>query len=338
MIRLLIALLLVPVLAFGASTYRNYYVNNWCGATSCSVYWPMNETAGTTLTNNCSAGCALSSASAYNLTTHATPTLNQAGVNAFHAGAIAWAGTSSQYANVNATDSGSGPGDLGADRTFMCWTKKASNSFGGTLIAGETNESAAAADQLWSLAIASADSKPKLNIFNNTGAVYQQAAGSALSVGAGTWYFITGTWEHVTPLSIIYVNGVSAGSSSATSGTINGALNYFEMSRTESDASTYYDGTSQDCAIYPDDLSATSVLTIYNAGVTGNPNSGWWIPVKYPEPELPRFRNDDYFKQFVSRGYNSGLYTSREPIPHLLRVGFDPWTVLPAGNVGADRR
>lgn len=253
--RLLAALLLLPTLAFGDA-----YSTQIISEIGFGLYWRMNETSGTTLANS-----SASSGSAYDMTTHNTPTLNQAGVVAARAPSILWTSASSQYADVTKNDTGSGPGDIGqGDRTIECWTKVTTDV--GYVISAAEASTGTQASRGWGVA-AIANSGIVFQYFDAAGTgVYQQLIGST-NMTAGSWYAVAVAWTLATHKSEVFLNGVSDGSTTTVTGSPSGSITYWNLSRLAGQNVSYYGGNSQDCAVYLGTVSAATLLAHYNLGV-----------------------------------------------------------------------
>lgn len=133
----------------------------------------------------------------------------------------------------------------------------------------------------------------------------------------------------------VSIDGSQVGSTTSFSGTpCNRNVTYpIRIAADKNGAACGLNGTIDEYALYHVQLSTTQITTHYNAGISTGATGGMW-PFSVKRPELPKFRNDDYLTQFVSRGYNTGHFASREIQPKYLNVGFVPFSVIPWGNVG----
>jgi len=286
-----------------------------------NVHWAMSESSGPTIANSGSSG------SPYNLTAVNSPTFGSPGANPAHKTSIIFNGTT-QYANVNRNDTGTGPGDLGGDRTFACWVNRPVSGGGttGASMAVLKALTGADTDKIWFLAWNNSDVVVFV-VYNTAGAVYQIATGATV-LTRGTWHFIAATWQSATPTSTVYLDGVNDGSDSATNGTRNSSQQWFEVARLEQASTIYLGGSLQDCSIWGlNALSPTTIATLFNKGVGGNV-----LPWRV-EFHVPRYSNPGYLEKVVNRGYLTGLFRG-EVIPQRVFLGFVPFGMeVPRGDL-----
>lgn len=325
--KLLICLLLLAAPAFANNTFENYMIGQ-CGA--CKVYWPENESSGTTLTNQCNYSCGSSAASAYNMTTSGTPSLAQSGVNAARGTSISYTTASSQYAEANVNDSGSGPGDIGHDVTFSCWANLTSFAVSNALLT--TNFGTGTGSNQNSTALATNTSSHVAFILRDQGdpgTVYINIAGST-TLSTSTWYMLSGVWTQGTHTVEAFVNGVSDGSTSTIAGTNPPtAVQYFDIGRQNRTNPIYEGGKSQDCYIFNTALSASTLLQQYNRGIALSAIGDWPFTVKL---ELPAHMDQAFVSKVVERGYLSGHFGNKTLQPQLFFAAYLPLQIIPNGH------
>ncbi len=91
------------------------------------------------------------------------------------------------------------------------------------------------------------------------------------------------------------------------------------------------DGVLDEVAIFDQALSDATILSFYTAGITVPTVPGGLWPFSVRRPQIPTFRDDDYFTKMVQRGYNTGLFTVSAKRP--LGIGFfAPFTIVPDGH------
>jgi len=317
--RLLLALCLLPSLSWAQTAYESHVINLYAP----TVFYYDTETSGTTLTNHGNAG----TPSNYNMTTVNTPTLNQSGVTASRGGAIQWASASSQYAHVNRNDTGSGPGDLGSDRTVECWMNYSAANYRAF---GTASSEAASSNDVWLIAV-NGSNVASFVIFQDGTNLAKYAATGATTLSTGTWYLITGTWAQSTHTLTVYKNGVSDGTSSTDNGGTIGAVQWWEQGRVIRAVPLYSDGKSQDCAVYGSVSPAANILDRYNFGILASIGQTW--PFLTKRPDIPSIRDDGWLEKVKSRGYMDGHFTPQAKEPLWLTVGWLPFSTLPPGNV-----
>lgn len=292
-----------------ASRYTQYIQAQSPGP---DILWQENETSGTTLDNSGSGGAD------YDLTTHNTPTLNQPGFGPKHGKAIFWDSASSEYADKNQNDTGSGPGDLGSDLTVSCW-KKTSDTAGGAIVS--TNDDGMADDlsRIWALA-ASGGATPTFVIYNSDFGTTYLVANGGTTLDNNTWYYIAGTYDVSEDDAFAYLNGVEDATDTTTNGTKAGAVQYWEMHRNLQTSTAYDKGTSQDCAVWGGTKwSEADILQQYLHGISAG---GWPFQTKLTEP--PDYHRDDYWKTVARHGYLTGWLESIVMAP----FSFQPWLPL----------
>lgn len=261
------AVFLCPGLARAQTAYESYVQT----ALSPVVFWYETESSGTTIVNHGSGG------SAYDMTTHNSPTLGQAGVNSNRGTSILWASASSQYASVNKNDTGSGPADFNTDRSWVIWVKavSATQIFASVANAESGSQNDRTARMGWTTG--------PIFFFTiwqdpGTTAYIQQVSTTTLS--AGTWYMITGTWKQSTTTMTVYYNATADGNTSTTSGATPKNAAFIGLGRSEGDDTSYFNSNSMDWFIVSSTLSAAQVLAIYNRGISTANTRAWPFTVK----------------------------------------------------------
>lgn len=333
--RLLLALCLLPTLAWAGNAYQTWFSTNFCNGST--LYWPMDESSGS-LVNQCVSG------SSYNLTTSGSPTYAQAGPSLTAASGVLsgprgtgvlMASASSQYAEVNKDDTGSGPADLNHSLSMGCWEKQTSDATGVLLSSGHDATNTAGASN-WSLLIAASGSGGvQFRIYQTGGDTSYEIVTGPTTAATG-WHFMVGTWNQSTKAMKVYLDGSQDNSTTTTSGTISAATQrYIDIGRRyTAGGGNFLNGTTQDCFITNGEFSAANILAMYQHGVSSPSGSSWPHTVK--RPELPRFRDDGYFEYAVSHGYNTGLISSGELVPQLLNIGYPNFALMPWGNAGTN--
>lgn len=308
----------LPLLA--ATSFESWLI----GQINPTVFWFMDETSGTALTNSGAGGAG------YNLGTINTPTLNQAGVNAARGVSINWASASTEYAEVNKNDTGTGPGDFGTDRSWSCWIKN-TGAATGTLVSVADSQAGGQVNRNGRMAVAnSAGNKAFFQIYQNIGTTSYISVTGATSMTDGVWYMITGTWATSGTTIKVYLNATEDGTNSTTLGLIADATTWIAVGRQEGSADVYFNGNIQDCFMYTSLLSAAQVSAIYNRGILIAAQLEAW-PFTVKRPELPRFRDDGYFAKAINRGYVSGGF--HPTVMHARAFGpYLPLAVVPNGK------
>jgi hypothetical protein len=288
----------------------------------------MDETAGPLINNTCNVPCGLSPANAYDLTAVNTPTFNQSGINAARGTSIFFDSASSEYAEANANDTGSGPGDT-TDFTTGCWAKTDLLAIR-TLVS--TNRRSATTipvnNRVWSLSITDTG----LMVFTiaqatpNTDATYSQALGATV-VSDNTWHFYVATWVLSTTTNTVYLDGVQDGTSSTTSGSANSAVEYMDLGVRTADTPRFLKGYLQDCFIIQE---LVNPITLYCVGTGGCGQDDWPYNVKAPEP--PKYQFDKWLTHLVKNGYTTGLWAEKTIRPRTIGA-FLPFAAIPWGPI-----
>jgi hypothetical protein len=172
-----------------------------------------------------------------------------------------------------------------------------------------------------------ATTAPAFFIFQIAGATYATVSATT-KPATDTWHYYAATWDGATTTLKIYLDGSNEGTTSTTSGSA-GCSEDVDVGRRGDNASfSWVNGNIQEVAIYNSVLTSTRITAHYNAGIA-SPSTGQQ-PFTVKRPELPRFRNPDYWDRFVSRGYNTGLFAEAVLWPRM--VGwFAPFSVVPNG-------
>lgn len=339
--RLLLALCLLPSLVWATCPSDNYAVNGVCPDSPCH-WFRMDASSGTTETDQgFGAGaeggkCAQSTA---NATYSGGFTLSQTGiVGAGTDKATAFNGSTGKLVSTEGTD-------YFPDMTLNGgWSVEAWIKMVGTdgYVAIKDNVSASCGNE-W-----------EWYFYNNAGAISFAIRNSTSSCTSGLYASPSagsglndGNYHHVVATTLgaggtaltnlkLSVDGSQVNSTTVFSGTPCNNNNTYvvRLASDKNGAACGLNGTIDEFALYHVQLSTTQITAHYNAGIAvGTTGRGMW-PFTVRRPELPRFRNDDYLAQFVSHGYNTGLFASREIVPKFLSVGFMPFSVIPWGNVG----
>lgn len=88
-----------------------------------------------------------------------------------------------------------------------------------------------------------------------------------------------------------------------------------------------FNGRIDEVASYTTILSSGRITAQYLAATTTSGGKGW--PFITKAPELPRFLDGGYWKKFVAKGYNTGLFAPSVKMPRYLLVGYLPFAIVP---------
>lgn len=330
MIRKTVALLLLlPALAW--ADYASVIL-----ADSPKYYWHLGETSGTTATNSGS------TSTLGDGTYHGTVSLNQAGIPGYSAtnGSV---GLDGSTAYVSAADTG---GSLGppaggnnatwsaeawiyptADATTMYLTGGTATVFGYNMYRRVTT-----------LAIGG-------TIFSSAsscGGSGYAASGDVGSAPNNAWTYVAMTSHNsgsaVMDRYTFYGNAVQLAQVTSFSGTYCQVSSYDAINIGRRATNNFYiTGRIDEVAIYQSNTSSAElgqarITAHYLCGITPGCAVGAGLPYIVKRPELPAFRDGNYFDYFVSRGYHTGDFSIREHRPQYLNVGFVPFTIVPLGN------
>lgn len=168
---------------------------------------------------------------------------------------------SSQYFTTASINPLSGATGL----TVACWMKSSSFSGKQNLIA-QANLSAASTTVFC------------LRVNDNTDILWDVSNGTSLSgitpvvstLSTATWYFIVGTWTSGTVT--LYVNAVSAGTSSSGIATSLNTASQIIYVGTEGRLQDFMSGNIDEAFIYARALSLGEIQTLYNSGAAARPN------------------------------------------------------------------
>lgn len=333
--RLLIALCLLPTLAWAVnySTTVNTFSPNH--------YYRMDAASGTTETD---IGSSATNGTYENIL--GTFTLNATGL-IFGDTDKAVSTTGSRMYSVNAANTM--PADTtGGGWSQLIWFKPTS----GVTMGLSAKDSTASNRQMWDFGLTWNGSAfvphwimRDLTISCN-GGTYKDATGGTLANNAIHMALLTtaggGTGSNTLSRMTLYIDGVQVFQTTSFSGqmcpvSVNNDANYGVGCGTPGNQSgqgcgSPFIGTIDENATFTSELTAANDTTLYTAGIAPAAGSRWPFTVR--RPDLPHFRNDDYFAQAVARGYNTGHFTFREIQPQLLNVGFPNFAVMPWGNVG----
>ena len=333
---LLIAALVLLRPVFSTATtsqYETAMVNLYCqsgGGNACNVYWPMDETSGTTLVNQCPVSCGAHSPPLYDLTTHNTPTLNQSGVNSQHGPSVLFTGASSQYAENNANDTGTGPSDMSnGNVTSGCWFKQhvvgaatllSVNTFGANGNPGVNNMN-------WALFI---NNEVIFAATKAGGGTYVQVIGGTTPLIADTWYFFVNTWRLSNTTDTVYLNGTADGNNGGVvSAPAPSATEFMDLAvRSFTTDPIYATAYESDCFIFKTLWEAPTVKFFYDIGTVATDD---W-PYNVKAPQIPKFRNKGYEKKLVDYGYTTGLFATRTLKPPLFGL-YPALATVPSGNI-----
>lgn len=294
-------------------------------------YFHFNEAGSTASDNGFAAGL-------INGTYVATPT-DVTGIPSFHNnGAKEFNGTT-QYMTVVPTAGYSMPVTTnGVGFTTEIWVKGVAPLTAGAL--SSSLGSAGGAGVGFSYGIYGlTNNKFEYDTFQCSAAVY----GSVTSVGSYT----TGQWAHVVGTTLgsgsglthmlFYVDGALISTVTSFTGSLCTTLppnvrwgaDGFAGGGAPAD---FLHGDLDEGALYAKELSATRITAHRLAGITAG--HGWWTGGSASRPDLPHFRDDDYFLRAAQYGYVTGHFAPSEMVPSLIPLGYQPLDVAPNGNIG----
>jgi len=321
---LLTALLLCWVSeSWGANAYQTNFKAHYCQAgQTCNVYWPMDETAGTTLANVCGESCGAAIPSHYNMTTSGTPLLNQTGVNASRGKSVNFVSASTQYAEANSNGSGTGPGDISRNWTQGCWVKPAGIGADQTFFS-TNNGTGTASDQGTWTDIVTSGGKLRFVIRNRIadGNFAYLTVDATTTMSNGTWYFLVVNFLTASQLAAVWVNGTQENSATPIPlQSTPDSIVYYDFGRQNRTNPIYFDGNLQDCFIVSSIIDITS---LYCVGIGTCNQDDWPYTVKL---DVPKFRSDGWMDKLFARGYVTGRFTGKALVPNI----FGPYLPLAA--------
>jgi hypothetical protein len=332
--RLLALALLLPTLAWAdyASTVL---------ADSPKYYWHLGDTSGNAINSGTTAGLA-------DGTYTGGFTRNQTGIPGYAAtnGAVVLNGTTGY---VTAADTGgslninSGNGDTYTAEMWVYPTQSTNHTV------PFVNGIDASPDRMqWQLALLNTGTFQFLVYADGGTSPACQGNNYGLITAVGSWsvnnwYHIvatTGTTAGALDAMRLYVNGTLLSTQSSFSGApCFAGTDRVDIGR-RFDNSLYFQGTVDEAAIYNvvggagGRLSQTQVTTHYNCGITAGCGIATSWPFTVERPALPSFMDDGYFAKAARRGYHTGRFAAREPLPQYLTVGYLPFQVMPSGARG----
>jgi hypothetical protein len=246
-------------------------------STGLVAQWNLNETSGTTATNNagsCSTSCdgTLTSFASTASQDQAAGTGWTADNRRWGAGALMFDGTDDNVSAGTVSDL-----EFTGDFSLETWVKPS----GGTV--GQIVSSGTNSDWLYLLGGSTANS-PICKIYQaNSGSGYLQVDGKK-PITDGMWHQVVCTLSGTT-LSL-YIDGVLNGSSSSVTGTRDvSTAGTFTIGKFTNASSTYFNGVIDSFRAYSRPLTAAEVLSNYNSsnlemqtrvGDTANPDDGSW--------------------------------------------------------------
>jgi hypothetical protein len=310
--------LAIPALAGAQTAYESTTLTD-----TPRIFWYGSEASGSIINHG-------SDGSGKDLAAGTAPSYSQAGVNGARGNSLLFTAASSQFMHANANDSGNGPGDLGADKTFECWLNVAGTSAGMAMSAGSA-ESGTATGRVWQLGNDEAPLRAHSCFFDTNGSSSYNCITGGTTITAGSWYLVSTTWVISTFSHILYLNGVSDGTSSTHGGT--GAVDsvqWWALGRKEGDDDTYFNGNVQDCATFTSAHSASKILTRYQLGIS----TAAGRRIFQSHMDLPSFRDNNYLAMLLNGGYLTDEIRT-EP------QHFGPYPTLalvPRGDTGKIRR
>ena len=310
---------------WAGNSYKTNFINNYCQpGMDCNVYWPLDETSGTTLFNQCPEICGAGTAADFDMTTSGSPTLNQPGASAQRGSSIEWASGSTQYAEAAAAGSGTGPGDVSRNWTEGCWVKPTGIGADEVFFSANHGTGTATNDSMLDNFVLSTG-KYRLVLREASANGAYLIANSTTTLVNGTWYFLTSDFRTATQGATLWVNGTQEDTQSPIPAETPTSINYYDFARQNRTNPDYFDGNLQDCFIVS---AIINVKNLYTAGTVGVDD---W-PYNVLAPRIPSHRDDGWFDKMMARGYVTGLFTSLAKEPML----FGPYPVLaivPAGNI-----
>jgi hypothetical protein len=326
--RLLALALLLPTLAWATGNYTDA---RRAGGSQPEHYYQLNETSGTTA-NDTGFG------TAWNGTYTGGFTLNQTGIPNNVGNPAVLLNGSTGYVNL-----GSRGVPFNANASGFTgihgWVKLTTGS--GSIAAQYGSTGNPSGFQLNAIS----DGRVHFKIYQNTGScngsptygeILSSGSPTACPVaGAGGWCFIYAITEgaggganlaHMR----LYANGVLIQDLTSFSG------NFCQITTTLTlgamiNASLFTNGLLDEVGIDNFNTAGATVAAWYNLGIN-LPTGGWPFTVK--RPALPRFFDDGYFAKAARRGYGTGHFAAREPLPQYLTVGYLPFQVMPSGAAG----
>lgn len=210
---------------------------SFAGDANLQGYWRMEDNWNDSSTNG------------YNLTANNSPTFS---TSKYGKGG-SFTASSSQYSSM--ADASCANLEISGSQTFSCWVNIT------TL-----------ANFLCPMAKSRSDNTVNHSIVTDvSGVVYftltglttnHQVSSGATTLSTGTWYHLCGVYNSSNSTLKLYVNGVEAGSVTA-SGTATDTNGDFAIGRNGSNAALYFDGLVDDVAIFNRALSASEVLQLY---------------------------------------------------------------------------
>ena len=313
---LLTALLLCWVSeSWGANAYQTNFKAHYCQAgLTCNVYWPMDETAGTTLNNVCGQVCGAASAASYNMTTSGSPLLNQTGVNGSRGTSVNFVSASTQYAEAHSNGSGTGPGDVSRNWTEGCWVKPTSVGSDQVFFSTNNGTGTGADTTVWeNLTRTTNKYSWRARTPTSDGNFLYESVGSTTSLSNGVWYFLTTDFHTATQGAALYVNGTQESTAVPIPAQPDPeAIIYYDFGRENRTAPLYFDGNLQDCFVVS---SIIDVSSLYCLGVGTCNQDDWPYTVKL---DVPKFRDNGWMDKLLARGYVTGLFSGKALVPNIL--------------------
>jgi hypothetical protein len=321
--RLLLALCLLPSLVWATTPYQTLVA-----ASSPCTYWYMDAPSGTTETNH-------GSATGQDGTYVNTPTLGATGIPGGGGdAAVTFLAASTQYMSWPGTGGGACP--ITSTRTATCNSGTPINAtivlwFKATAANNPVVFGIGGPSHYTFALIVDSDSSTSAVMWQDGGGTYLQPNDSSVICTVGTWCMPAFKFTASGTTAKMYPNGSPGASANTPSGSCGGQqpTGLPSVGRL-SGGSNYTSGTIDEVAWFDQALADATILAFYTAGIA-SPATGGLGNYSVKRPQLPNFRDDDYFTKMVRYGYHTGQFAARTMRP--LEIGFfAPFTVVPDGH------